>query len=249
MSKKASEFYNKIFKKEGLPFTGDIPADSHKWIKKEMNRLRELYDMEKSAIESGVRYIAGVDEVGRGPMAGPLTACAVVFDAFKFIPALNDSKKINHNLRELISRAVKDCALSYSVSMICAREIDRLNIHNAALEGMTRAIEGLSVKPGLILVDGRFTIPGIEIPQKSVIKGDAKVFSIAAASIVAKVTRDREMCRYDNEFPGYGFSSHKGYCTKEHTTALKKLGACPIHRRSYKPVRDLESTTEQLTLI
>lgn len=253
------EYYNRIpidetGGEESYP-PGVLPSDPLPWMEKEYDRLKAMFAEEEAARRSGVRFIAGVDEVGRGPMAGPLTTCAVMFDTFHFLPGLNDSKKIAHELRELIDRGVQKFAFSCSIAGVSVEEIDRLNIHNAALMGMKRALEGLSQKPDLVLVDGKFTIPGLDIPQKSYIKGDGRVFSIAAASIVAKEYRDREMCRYDEEYPGYGFASHKGYCTAEHMQALKKLGICPIHRRSYKPIRDMilraetEMEAEQLSLI
>ncbi len=228
---------------------GILPCNPLPWMQKEFDRLKGLYAEEECAGKAGIRFIAGVDEVGRGPMAGPLTTCAVMFDTFCFLPGLNDSKKISHELRELIGRGVQKFAFSCSIARVSVEEIDRLNIHNAALLGMKRALEGLSQKPDLVMVDGKFAIPGIDMPQKCYIKGDGRIFSIAAASVVAKEDRDREMCRYEEEYPGYGFASHKGYCTSEHMEALKKLGICPIHRRSYKPIRDMEPVAEQLTLI
>lgn len=252
-SKDIAEYYSKILNNETggeeSPSSDALPHELLPWMQKESDRLRGLYSEEENARRSGFRFIAGVDEVGRGPAAGPLAACAVVFDAFRFLPGLNDSKKITHELRKFIDRGVQKFAISCSVAWVSVEEIDRFNIHNAALMGMRRALEGLSLKPDLVMVDGKFTIPGISTPQKSYIKGDGRIFSIAAASIVAKEARDREMRSYDREYPGYGFASHKGYCTAEHMEALRRLGICPIHRKSYKPIRDIEPAGEQLTFI
>lgn len=231
----------------------DIPKDIKEyhstWLHSEYERLRIMFEAEEDALDSGIRFIAGVDEVGRGPLAGPVVACAVVFDGFRFLPGLNDSKKMKEDLRDILFDEIYKCALYVSTGYADPGEIDRINIHKAALLAMRRAIEGLPEKPGMIYVDGKFTIPGIDCPQKPVVKGDGKVLSIAAASVIAKVTRDRRMCEYDKEYPGYSFSSHKGYCTKKHVSAIMKLGPCPIHRKSFKPVKSMDSPAEQLFFV
>ncbi len=218
------------------------------WLQSEHDRLKVMFEAEKEVLNSGVRFIAGVDEVGRGPLAGSVVACAVVFDGFRFLPGLNDSKKIKEDLREILFDEIYKCA-HVSTGHADPGEIDRINIHSAALLAMRRAIEGLPIKPGMIFVDGRFTVPGIDCPQQPVIKGDGKVLSIAAASVIAKVTRDRRMYEYDKEYPGYSFSSHKGYCTKKHVDAVMKLGPCPIHRKSFEPIKSMDSPGEQLSFI
>jgi ribonuclease HII len=218
------------------------------WEWEERERLRELYRCQCGLLPRGEALVAGVDEVGRGPLAGPVVACAVVFDFPPFLPGLNDSKKVPVKLREKICDAVKGSALSWAVGIAAVEEIDRLNILAASLLAMKRALEGLAVKPGLVLVDGNKAVPGISLPQKTVVKGDARVFSIAAASVVAKVFRDDLMDRLDGEFPGYGFSSHKGYGTAAHLAALRSLGPSPAHRQSFAPVRSLDPAARQLTL-
>jgi len=232
---------------ENIP--GDIIESHKRWINSEYERLRNLFEMEEELLNSGVKFIAGVDEVGRGPLAGPVVACAVVFDRFNFLPGLNDSKKMKEDIRDILFDEIYKCALHVSVGSANPEEIDHLNIHSAALLAMRRAVEGLPIRPGMILIDGKFTIPDIEFPQKAVVKGDGNVLSISAASVVAKVTRDRRMCEYDDKYPGYNFSSHKGYCTKKHVSAIIKLGPCPIHRKSFEPVKSMESEVEQLCFI
>jgi len=247
------EYYRRLINEQGedflLPEPEEDPDNLEKWMYNELQRLKILFQEERLCLESGTRWVAGADEVGRGPMAGPVIACAVLIDGFKFLPGLNDSKKIGLEMREMLFQVVEKSPIPFSLGRVEAEEIDRLNIHNASLLAMKRAVKGLPVSPEMIYVDGKFTIPGVKCPQKSVIKGDGKILSIAVASVIAKVTRDREMCSYSEEFPGYGFAGHKGYCTKEHMDALRKIGPCPIHRRSYKPIRELECLAEQLSLV
>lgn len=179
--------------------------------------------------------VAGVDEVGRGPLAGDVVAAAVILDPNVSIPFLNDSKKLSEKQREKAFEAIVNSCVCYALGRASPQEIDEINILQASLLAMLRAVEGLRDKPGFVYVDGLYC-PKWQYPSAAVVKGDSKVDSIAAASILAKVTRDREMLTLDEEFPGYGFASHKAYPTKAHMEALERLGPCAVHRRSYKPV-------------
>lgn len=182
--------------------------------------------------------IAGVDEAGRGPLAGPVAAAAVILDPARRVPGLADSKRISESMRETLEDEIKEKALAWSVSFVDAAEIDRINILQASLLAMQRAVKGLSILPRQALVDGN-RCPGLPCPAEAIIGGDATVPAISAASILAKVARDREMLTLDRLYPGYGFSRHKGYPTVEHLAALRALGPCAVHRRSYRPVREL----------
>lgn len=178
------------------------------------------------------QVICGIDEVGRGPLAGPVTACAVILDPKKEILYLNDSKKLSEKKREELYEEIMEKAVSVAIGEADWKRIDEINILQADYEAMRKAIETLSPQPKLLLNDA-VTIPGVSIEQVPIVHGDALSASIAAASIVAKVTRDRKMAEYDKEFPEYGFASNKGYGTKEHIAALKKYGPSPIHRKSF----------------
>jgi ribonuclease HII len=180
--------------------------------------------------------LAGVDEVGRGPLAGDVVTAAVILDPKKPIIGLNDSKKLSEKKRDSLFDTIKENALCYSIARCCVEEIDEINILQASLLAMKRAVEGLSIQPEHVLVDGN-KIPSWKYNAEAVVKGDARVDCIAAASILAKVTRDREMVALDKIYPGFGFAKHKGYPTQAHRDALKKLGITPIHRRSYAPVK------------
>jgi ribonuclease HII len=180
--------------------------------------------------------IAGVDEVGRGPLAGDVVTAAVILDPQKIIIGLNDSKKLSEKRRNSLFEEIKENALSYSIARCSVEEIDEINILQASLLAMKRAVENLSIQPEHVLVDGN-KIPDWRYNAEAVVKGDARVECIAAASILAKVTRDREMVEWDKIYPGFGFAKHKGYPTQLHRDALKKLGITPIHRRSYAPVK------------
>ncbi len=182
-----------------------------------------------------VELLAGVDEVGRGPLAGPVVAAAVILDPAKIINGLNDSKKINQKKREQLSNEIKANALAWSLGRAEVEEIDELNILKASLLAMKRAVESLKIKPKMVVVDGQYT-PDVDYEKIAIIKGDSLVPAISAASIIAKVARDDEMIRFDEVYPGYGFSSHKGYPTKQHIKSLEKLGITEIHRRSFTPV-------------
>lgn len=176
--------------------------------------------------------ICGIDEAGRGPLAGPVAAGAVILPSDHEILWLNDSKKLSPKKRDMLYDQIREEALAWAVVMIGPDRIDRINILQADYEAMRLAVQALQPAPSVLLNDA-VTIPGLEIPQVPIIKGDAKCLSIAAASILAKVTRDRYMEQLDSVYPGYGFAGHKGYGTKQHTQALRELGPCPAHRRSF----------------
>ena len=195
-------------------------------------RLRMEHMMEYEHKYDHLGYLCGIDEVGRGPLAGPVVACAVILPKDHHILYLNDSKKLTAHKREELYDVILENAVAVGLGMASPARIDEINILQATYEAMREAIKGLGVEPGLLLNDA-VTIPGIEIPQIPIVKGDAKSVSIAAASILAKVTRDHMMAEYDEIYPGYGFGKHKGYGTKAHIEALKELGPCPIHRRSF----------------
>lgn len=197
---------------------------------KEQNRLEQMlfYEREYSAYGA----ICGIDEVGRGPLAGPVVAGAVILPKDCKIPYLNDSKKLSPKLREQLYDEILAKAVAYGIAFVSHERIDEVNILNATYEAMEEAIEKCAVKPDILLNDA-VTIPGITIKQVPIVKGDAKSASIAAASVIAKVERDRYMVKMDQVYPGYNFAGNKGYGTKDHTDALKKLGPCQIHRRSF----------------
>jgi ribonuclease HII len=184
--------------------------------------------------------VAGVDEAGRGPLAGPVVAAAVVLDLGLRWDGVHDSKLLSAETRAELFARVRDRARAFGWAVLGPRAIDRLNIRGASLEAMRRAITRLKVPPDLVLVDGTDRVPGIACPQHAVIDGDARMLSIAAASIVAKVVRDRIMERLDRVWPAYGFARHKGYGTPEHLEALGRLGPCALHRFSFAPVRRLD---------
>jgi ribonuclease HII len=183
----------------------------------------------------GIDAVAGVDEAGVGPMAGPVVAAAVVFAPEIFISGVHDSKQLTHDQREELFAPIRERAIAVGVGIAEVNEIDRLNIYWATMTASRRALVALNLLPGHVLVDGRL-IPGLELPQTKIVGGDRKSFCIAAASIIAKVTRDRMLVDLDAVHPGYGFAQHKGYCTSEHMQMLNKLGPSPIHRRSFWPV-------------
>ena len=188
--------------------------------------------------EAGVELVAGVDEVGRGPLCGPVIAAAVILDPARPIAGLNDSKKLTARQREALFDIICNQALAWSLGRAEVAEIDEINILHATMLAMQRAVAGLSVQPQLAYIDGN-RCPTLPCRAEAVVKGDSRVPEIAAASIIAKVTRDREMVVMDQQWPGYGIAGHKGYPTAAHMAALKKLGPAPIHRRSFKPVRVL----------
>ena len=185
--------------------------------------------------------VAGVDEVGRGPLCGPVVTAAVILDPAAPIRGLNDSKKLSQARREALFDEICDKALAWCIARAEVAEIDQLNILQATLLAMQRAVAGLAVVPRLALIDGN-RCPRLQVPSAAVVGGDGKVPAIAAASILAKVSRDREMCELDRLYPGYGIAGHKGYPTPEHLDALQRLGPADIHRRSFAPVRRLLET-------
>ena len=183
-----------------------------------------------------VAQVAGVDEAGRGALVGNVVAAAVILPATFNLPGLTDSKKLSARQREVLFDAITAQALAWCAAAASPAEIDAMNIHHATLLAIQRAVEGLAISPQSVLVDGKFT-PELAMPARAIVGGDASEACIAAASIIAKVTRDRQMMELDARFPGYGFAAHKGYGTKAHLAALARLGATPEHRRSYAPVR------------
>jgi ribonuclease HII len=199
-----------------------------------MSRAPDLR-YERRLWRAGLQAVAGVDEVGVGPMAGPVVAAAVIFAPETFIKGVRDSKQLSAERREGLYTAINERALSVGIGAADADEVDRLNIYWAAIAASERAVVALRTAPQHVLVDGR-SIRGLKLPQTPIVGGDRKAFCIAAASIVAKVIRDRLMVEYDGRYPGYGFAQHKGYCTADHVAALGRLGPSPIHRRSFAPV-------------
>lgn len=191
------------------------------------------YEFEKAAVNSGFSCICGVDEAGRGPLAGPVCAAAVILPAGAAIEGLDDSKKLTEKKRERLYDIIKETAVAYSVAYGTLEEIETVNILEATYLAMNRAIEGLTVKPDFALIDGNRVPRGIKISCETIVKGDSKSMSVAAASVLAKVTRDRLMLEYDKKYPEYNFKKHKGYGTKEHTELIKQYGPCEIHRLSF----------------
>ena len=200
---------------------------------KEVERLNKLKEIENEIYKNGTNLICGIDEAGRGPLAGPVVVASVVMPQESFIEGINDSKKISEKKREKIYEQIIQEAISYGIGIIDQKEIDDINILNATKKGLTMSLKELTVKPDIILVDALNNIDTIGIPYRSIIKGDAKTYSIAAASIIAKVTRDRIMRQWDEIYPQYGFSGHKGYGTAKHIQAIKDNGICILHRKSF----------------
>lgn len=200
---------------------------------KEEERLKQLKQIEEEIYNTGVETICGIDEAGRGPLAGPVVVAAVIMPRDSFIEGVNDSKKVSEKKRELLYDLITKEAIAWGVGIIDQKEIDRINILNATKEGLTTAIKNLEVKPDRIIVDALKGIDTLGIPYTSIIKGDAKCYSIAVASIIAKVTRDRIMRQWDEIYPQYGFEKHKGYGTAMHMQAIREYGLCPLHRRSF----------------
>lgn len=198
----------------------------------ELDRLEKMKFFEKKYQSQGYLQICGIDEAGRGPLAGPVVAGAVILPSDCMICYLNDSKKLSKKRREELFDEIQEKAVAYGIGVASPERIDTINILQATYEAMQQAIENLSVSPELLLVDA-VTIPQVQTKQVGIVQGDAKSVSIAAASILAKVTRDRMMMEYDEIFPEYGFGIHKGYGTAAHIEAIEKYGACPIHRRSF----------------
>ena len=200
---------------------------------KEEKRLTELKKMENEIYKTGVQTICGIDEAGRGPLAGPVVVAAVIMPKDSFIEGVNDSKKVSEKKREALYEQITNEAIAWGVGIIDQKEIDEINILNATKKGLTTAIKELKVKPDRIIVDALDKIDTLGIPYTPIIKGDAKCYSIAVASIIAKVTRDRIMRQWDEIYPMYGFEKHKGYGTAMHMQAIREYGLCPLHRRSF----------------
>ena len=194
---------------------------------------QDHWAFEKKAAADGYRHVAGIDEAGRGPLAGPVVSAAVILPESFVEGDVKDSKKLTPKKRDALYEKIYAEAISIGIGIVDPHEIDRINILRAALLSMAIAAGNLNPEADILLIDGTFTIPS-SIPQKTIVKGDSLSVSIAAASIVAKVTRDRMMIQYSLDYPGFGFQRHKGYPTKAHREAIKKYGACPIHRRSFK---------------
>ena len=193
---------------------------------------------EEEAMTAGHALIAGVDEVGRGPLAGPVVTAAVILKEGHIPEGLNDSKKLTEKRREILFEEIFASA-EVAISSVSAQQIDQMNIRGATLYAMVEAVEALNKQPTFVLIDGRDIPPALKQPAKAIIKGDAHSLSIAAASIIAKVTRDRMMVRANTYYPGYHFDRHKGYGSKAHRDAIAKLGPCPLHRRSFQPVKSM----------
>lgn len=191
-----------------------------------------LLEIETALYSDGYHQIAGVDEVGRGCLAGPVFAAAVILPTNIRIPGVNDSKQLTPRLRKRLFKEILEVAVDWSVASVDHERIDKINIHNASLEVMKAAVNELKIHPEFVLIDGRFPLD-LEMPQRPVIHGDARSQSIAAASIVAKVLRDRWMCEVASKFPGFGFEAHKGYGTLKHRLAIREFGLTPIHRKTF----------------
>lgn len=189
-------------------------------------------EFEKEALAKGYKLVCGVDEAGRGPLAGPVCAAAVILPEGVIIDGVNDSKKLSEKKRESLFDVIREQALSYSIAYATVDEIEEINILNATMLAMRRAIDGLDIKADYAMIDGN-KIPPIDIDAECIVKGDAKSMSIACASILAKVSRDRLLYKYAEEYPMYGFDKHKGYGTKVHREAILKYGPCPYHRKSF----------------
>jgi len=195
-------------------------------------RLERLLRREQALWAEGFERVAGVDEAGVGPLAGPVVAAAVIFPPGEGLRGVDDSKRLDPGARGELAERIRESASCWAVGRVDPLEIDRVNIYQASLEAMRRALRGLDAAPDFVLVDGR-GFPGIETPHEVIVRGDATCHAIAAASILAKTARDALMIDYDHQYPGYGFASHKGYPTEAHRDAIRKLGPCDIHRRSF----------------
>lgn len=205
----------------------------------------DLYKFEEELYDTGAHNICGVDEAGRGPLAGPVVVCACILPPFLRIEGINDSKQLSKKKREELYKTIVKNALAYKVVFVSEKDVDELNIYQATKKGMLEAIRGLDIKPDHCLIDA-MPLGELEVPHTSIIHGDARCASVAAASIIAKVTRDNYMEKMDIKYPNYGFKKHKGYGTKAHLEALEKYGPCKIHRKTYSPVTKYYS--KQMTL-
>lgn len=202
----------------------------------EIERLHAMTSYERNLFAAGVQYIAGIDEAGRGPIAGPVVAAAVILPRDFFVPEVDDSKRLKPSLREKLSLAIKRQALDWSIGIVSVSCLDQINIYQATKLAMITAFNNLRLRAEHLIIDA-VKLPELSIPQTSLIKGDSLSLTVACASILAKVERDEIMEGYDKLFPGYGFAKHKGYATREHIEALFRLGPCPVHRTSFEPVK------------
>lgn len=237
-----SSFNIDTLQEEIEKYTGDQRAAICKLIekyrkkierfKKEQERLVQMNQYEDQLHKLGIEYVAGVDEAGRGPLAGPVFAAAVIFPKGTRIEGINDSKKINEKKREELYDIIIEKAISYSIQSVDEKEIDNINILNAAHQAMVKAVQALHTQPQHVLIDGN-PVTVMPLPNTCIVKGDSKSISIAAASILAKVTRDRYILRLAETYPQYGFEKNKGYGTPDHIEAIKKNGLCPIHRITF----------------
>ena len=200
---------------------------------KEEQRLLQLKEIDKEFFDMGLKYVCGIDEAGRGTLAGPVVVASVILPENSMIEGINDSKKVSESKREKLYDIILQEAISYGIGIIYQDEIDEINILQATKKGLHEAVMKMEIKPNVILVDALTGIDTLGIPYKSIIKGDAKSYSIGAASIIAKVTRDRIMREWDKVYPEYGFAGHKGYGTAKHIEAIKKYGLTPIHRKTF----------------
>nr|WP_054259833.1 ribonuclease HII [Propionispora sp. 2/2-37] len=213
-----------------------------KWHKRqqellaEKKRLLQMYRYEENYRQKGFTVIAGVDEAGRGPLAGPVVVGAVILPHDCFLPHLNDSKQLSARQREVLYKEIKEIAIAVHYCVMDREVIDQLNIYQATVSAMYRVLEELETTPQAVLIDA-VPLPKLKVPSLSIVGGDAASASIAAASIIAKVERDRIMNEMDELYPVYGFAKHKGYATREHIQALQKYGPCPIHRKSFEPIK------------
>lgn len=214
--------------------------------KAETRRLQQLLKFEKAAQKQGFKAIAGIDEAGRGPLAGPVVAAACIIPFGLKIKGVNDSKQLTEQSRsDLYNIILENPTILSGIGIVSHQEIDRINIYQATIVAMLQAVAALAAVPDMLLVDG-LQLPHPSIPCQKIIKGDCKSQSIAAASIIAKVTRDRIMETFHQEWPQYGFNKHKGYATEQHIEAIKKWGPCPIHRMTYEPLKSLNHKEAQL---
>jgi ribonuclease HII len=224
------ELLNKDTRKSVQKIKNDIIKEKQKFDD-EINRINKLWDFEKN-LNEGERYVAGIDEVGRGPLAGPVVTAAVILKKNDIFEGINDSKKVSRANRERLFIDIMDRAISIGIGIVGEKIIDEINILEATKVAMKKAVENLDIKPELLLIDA-LKLDDIDIKQFGIIKGDMKSISIAAASIIAKVTRDKIMYEYNNKYPGYGFLTNVGYGTKEHIDAIKKIGYTEIHRKTF----------------
>ncbi|TMA09670.1 MAG: ribonuclease HII [Deltaproteobacteria bacterium] len=224
--------------REGVRKVYELLKKRYEKERTERLRIQNMLNFERLLWKSGVQFVAGVDEVGVGPLAGPVVAAAIVFPPGTELAGIDDSKRLDPERRLKMEGAIRQVTSAVGVGLAEVDEIDRLNIYHAALLAMRRAVEALPLKPEHLLIDARI-IPEVSIPQSSFYKGDGINFSIAAASIIAKTHRDRLMEELETKYPGYGFAQHKGYGTPEHQNAIRRLGPCPIHRMSFPFIREL----------